>query len=50
MNRIKQKPPSIKELFASSVIITFLVKLATAIYKKLESGFFGWIFTAYDRE
>lgn len=50
MNRTKPKLPSIKELFASSVIITFLMKIADIIYRKLEGGFFGGIFTAYDRE
>ena len=50
MNNVKRKPPSLKELFASSAIITVLVRIASLVYKKLADGFFGGIFTAYDRE
>lgn len=50
MNKAKRKLPSIRELFASSVIISILVSIASLIYKKLREGFFGHIFTAYDRE
>lgn len=46
----EKRKPSVKRLFASSVIITFLVNIASAIYKRLEGGIFGGIFTAYDRE
>lgn len=41
---------SASEVLSESVIITFLVRLAAKIYRKLEDGFFGGIFTAYDRE
>ncbi len=41
---------TLRRLLASSVIITFLLNIASAIYKRLSSGIFGGIFTAYDRE
>lgn len=41
---------SIGQIIASSVIITFLMKLSSAIYKRLASGIFGGIFTSYERE
>ncbi len=50
MNNVKRKSPSIRELFASSAFIIFIVAIATIIYKKLREGFFGSIFTAYDSE
>lgn len=37
-------------MLSSSCIVGFFVKLATVIYRKLEAGLIGGIFTAYDRE
>ncbi len=48
--RVTRERVSMRELIEGSVIVTFLVRLAGAIYKRLGDGFFGWIFTAYDRE
>ncbi len=39
---------AVGNLFASSMIITLLDRLAEIIYQKLGSGFFGGIFTSYD--
>lgn len=41
---------SLGSLITGSVIISFLMKIAGIIYSRLADGFFGRIFTAYDRE
>lgn len=50
LNRPEKKKVSLKALFCQSIIVGFLLKLASNIKSKAENGFFGRIFTAYDKE
>lgn len=49
-NRPENKKKSLLERIRTSVIISFLMSLATLIYQKLECGFYGGIATSYDSE
>ncbi len=40
----------IRQLVSGSVIIGAVEKLSAVVWRKLQSGFFGGLFTAYDRE
>ncbi|MCI8387306.1 MAG: hypothetical protein HFE63_02425 [Clostridiales bacterium] len=56
MNKVKKESRQVrrmrpaKEMLAESLIISFLMRLASAIYRKLGDGIIGGAFTAYDRE
>jgi putative inorganic carbon (HCO3(-)) transporter len=56
LNKAEKLPDSVSDngrkrnLLRNSVIISFLMRLSALLYIKLQDGFFGGIFTAYERE